>query len=104
VDHHYVQHLPELAAELVRLNVDVIFAPTSTMVEPARQATKTISIVFSKHADPIGSGQPLRRSSGAEFAITVFALRRRVTVRPLSRSLATNMADAIFLEWNSGRL
>ena len=51
-----VQQLPELAAELVRMNVDVIFAPTSTMVEPARQATKTIPIVFSNHADPIGSG------------------------------------------------
>src|SRR6516164_6417047 len=51
-----VQQLPELAAELVRMNVDVIFAPSSTMVEPARQATKTIPIVFSNHADPIGSG------------------------------------------------
>jgi ABC-type uncharacterized transport system substrate-binding protein len=51
-----VQQLPELAAELVRMKVDVIFAPSSTMVEPARQATKTIPIVFSNHADPIGTG------------------------------------------------
>src|SRR6478609_3095618 len=51
-----VQQLPELAAELVRMNVDVIFAPSSTMVEPARQATKTILIVFSNHADPVGIG------------------------------------------------
>jgi ABC-type uncharacterized transport system substrate-binding protein len=51
-----VQQLPELAAELVRMNVDVIFAPSSTMVEPARQATKTIPIVFATHADPIGTG------------------------------------------------
>src|SRR6201981_2890769 len=50
------QPLPELAAELVRMNVDVIFAPSSTMVEPARQATKTIPIVFANHADPIGTG------------------------------------------------
>jgi putative tryptophan/tyrosine transport system substrate-binding protein len=28
-----VEQLPELAAELVRMNVDVIFAPSSTMVE-----------------------------------------------------------------------
>jgi putative ABC transport system substrate-binding protein len=48
--------LPELAAELVRMNVDVIFAPSSTMVEPARQATQKIPIVFSNHADPIGTG------------------------------------------------
>src|SRR5215471_12383682 len=51
-----VQQLPELATELVRMNVDVIFAPSSTMVEPARQATKTIPIVFGNHADPIGTG------------------------------------------------
>jgi putative tryptophan/tyrosine transport system substrate-binding protein len=51
-----VEQLPELAAELVRMNVDIIFAPSSTMVEPARQATKTIPIVFANHADPIGSG------------------------------------------------
>jgi putative ABC transport system substrate-binding protein len=51
-----VEQLPGLAAELVRMNVDVIFAPSSTMVEPARQATKTIPIVFANHADPIGTG------------------------------------------------
>jgi hypothetical protein len=52
-----VSQLPALAAELVRMNVDVIFAPSSTMVEPASKATKTIPIVFSNHADPIGTGQ-----------------------------------------------
>jgi putative ABC transport system substrate-binding protein len=51
-----VDQLPGLAAELVRMKVDVIFAPSSTMVEPARQATKTIPIVFATHADPIGTG------------------------------------------------
>jgi ABC-type uncharacterized transport system substrate-binding protein len=51
-----VDQLPEHAAELVRMNVDVIFAPSSTMVEPARQATKTIPIVFATHADPVGIG------------------------------------------------
>jgi putative ABC transport system substrate-binding protein len=48
--------LPELAADLVRLNVDVIFANSSTEVEAARQATKTIPIVFATHADPVGLG------------------------------------------------
>ena len=51
-----VDQLPQLAAELVRMNVDVIFAGSSTLVEPARQATKTIPIVFSNHADPVGIG------------------------------------------------
>ena len=48
--------MPGLAAEFVRMNVDVIFASSSTLVEPARQATKTIPIVFASHADPVGVG------------------------------------------------
>jgi putative tryptophan/tyrosine transport system substrate-binding protein len=51
-----VAEMPDLAAEFVRTNVDVILAPASTQVEPARQATKTIPIVFAQHADPVGIG------------------------------------------------
>jgi putative tryptophan/tyrosine transport system substrate-binding protein len=51
-----VDQLPELAAELVRMNADVIFAMSSTEVEAARQVTNTIPIVFATHADPVGLG------------------------------------------------
>jgi putative tryptophan/tyrosine transport system substrate-binding protein len=51
-----VDQLPELAAELVRINVDVIFGQSSTMVGAALQSTKTIPIVFAVHADPVGIG------------------------------------------------
>jgi putative tryptophan/tyrosine transport system substrate-binding protein len=51
-----VGELPALAAELARLPVDVIFAPSSTFVEAARHATTTIPIVFAVHADPVGLG------------------------------------------------
>jgi hypothetical protein len=51
-----VEQLPEMAAELVRMKVDIIFASSSTYVEPARHATKTIPIVFAVHADPVGVG------------------------------------------------
>jgi len=50
------EQLPELAADLVRIKVDVIFAISSTMVEPAPKATSTIPIVFATHADPVGIG------------------------------------------------
>ena len=50
------ERLPEVTADLVRLNVDVIFATSSTEVEAARRATKTIPIVFATHADPVGVG------------------------------------------------
>jgi putative ABC transport system substrate-binding protein len=51
-----VNQLSELATQLVRMNVDVIFAYSSTEVEAARQATRTIPIVFAVHADPVGIG------------------------------------------------
>jgi putative ABC transport system substrate-binding protein len=50
------ERLAEAAADLVRLNVDVIFATSSTEVEAARRATKTIPIVFATHADPVSLG------------------------------------------------
>jgi putative ABC transport system substrate-binding protein len=50
------ERLPEVAADLVRLNVDVVFATSSTEVDAARRATKTIPIVFATHADPVGVG------------------------------------------------
>ncbi len=51
-----IEQLPVLATELVRMNVDVIFAPSSTEVEVARQVTNAIPIVFATHADPVGLG------------------------------------------------
>jgi ABC-type uncharacterized transport system substrate-binding protein len=51
-----VEQLPVLADDLVRMNVDIIFAPSSTEVEAARPSTKTIPIVFATHADPVGVG------------------------------------------------
>ena len=51
-----VEQLQEAAAELARMNVDVIVATGSTETERARQATNTIPIVFTTHADPVGLG------------------------------------------------
>jgi putative ABC transport system substrate-binding protein len=51
-----VDQLPALAAQLVRMKVDLIFAPVSTFVEPARRATTKIPILFASHADPVGLG------------------------------------------------
>jgi putative tryptophan/tyrosine transport system substrate-binding protein len=51
-----VEQLPALAADLTRMNVNLIIAPSSTFVEAARQATTSIPIVFAVHADPVGLG------------------------------------------------
>jgi putative ABC transport system substrate-binding protein len=51
-----VERLPDLAAELVALKVDVILAPASVHVLAAKQATRTIPIVFVNSGDPVASG------------------------------------------------
>jgi putative tryptophan/tyrosine transport system substrate-binding protein len=51
-----VERLPALAAELVALNVDVIVATGTPNTLAAKQATKTIPIVFTALADPVTSG------------------------------------------------
>jgi putative ABC transport system substrate-binding protein len=48
--------LPELAAELVRLKVDVIVAVGDGPIAAARQATSTIPIVMALSNDPVGLG------------------------------------------------
>src|SRR5713101_3044374 len=48
--------LPELAADLVRLKVDLIVTRGSTYVQGARTATSSIPIVFTMHANPVGAG------------------------------------------------
>ena len=48
--------LPGLAAELVRLKVDVIVTAATPPALAAKQATTTIPIVMASASDPVGSG------------------------------------------------
>ena len=48
--------LPELAALLVKQNVELIVAPSSPAVAALKRVTVTIPIVFATAADPVGSG------------------------------------------------
>jgi putative ABC transport system substrate-binding protein len=48
--------LPALAAELVKLNVDVIVTTGTPAVRAAQQATTAIPIVATSFVDPVGSG------------------------------------------------
>ena len=51
-----LDRLPALAAELVRLKVDVIVSGGSTATRPAKEATNTTPIVMAQDTDPVGSG------------------------------------------------
>ena len=50
------ERLPELAAELVRLKVDLIVASGGTTPLVAKKATTTIPIVMANAGDPVGEG------------------------------------------------
>jgi len=50
------ERLPELAADLVRLKVDLIVAPSTAPALAAKRATTTIPIVMANAGDPVGAG------------------------------------------------
>jgi putative ABC transport system substrate-binding protein len=50
------ERLASLAADLVRLRVDAIVAPTTPAALAAQKATKTIPVVMVTASDPVGSG------------------------------------------------
>ena len=50
------ERLPGLAADLVRLNVQVIVAASPAATKAAKQATSTIPIVFTVSGDPVADG------------------------------------------------
>ncbi len=96
-----VDQLPELAAELVRMNVDVIVAPSSTFVEAARRATTTIPIVFAVHGDPIGLGhvaslaRPSWNATGLSMLLTELATKELEMMKE-----AVPQARRIGILWN----
>ena len=51
-----MERLPDLAAELVRLRVDVIVSGSNPITAAAKRATTTIPIVMIGVLDPVGSG------------------------------------------------
>jgi putative ABC transport system substrate-binding protein len=70
-----MERLPELAAELVRLRVDVIVTGTNFHVSAVRGATTTIPIVMVFATDPVGSGfvASLARPGGNVTGVTADA-------------------------------
>jgi putative ABC transport system substrate-binding protein len=65
--------LPSVAAELVRLKVDVLVASGVPSVLPAKNATSTIPVVFIAAIDPVAAGvvASLSRPGGNVTGVTV---------------------------------
>jgi putative ABC transport system substrate-binding protein len=70
-----VDRFPEIAAELVRLNVDVIVTGSISGVRAAKKATATIPIVFALVGDAVDSGlvSSLARPGGNATGLTFLA-------------------------------
>ena len=104
--HGQGEALPALAAELVRLPVDLLVAGGTTASLAARDATQTIPIVFTGVADPVGLGlvASLARPGGnitgrstqnAELGPKRLELLREVAPRTVSRvGVVFNPMDA----------
>ncbi len=106
--------LAELAAELVRLNVDVIVTFQTPAALAAKRATTTIPIVMAGAADPVGTGlvASLARPGGnvtglssatAELAAKNLELIRQIAPSTRHVAVLVNAADTFaktFLEQN----
>jgi putative tryptophan/tyrosine transport system substrate-binding protein len=93
--------LPELVADLVRLKVDLILARSSIFVQPAKEATSSIPIVFAIHADPVGLGHvaSLARPGGNVTGLTI--LFPELSVKGLEMLIsAVPKAKRIAVLWN----
>jgi ABC-type uncharacterized transport system substrate-binding protein len=66
------ERLPDLAAELVHLKMDVIVAPSGPAIRAMKQATTTIPIVMANAGDPLGTGlvTSLARPGGTITGLT----------------------------------
>ena len=67
--------LPALAAELVRLKVDVIVTGAATSTRAAKEATATIPIVMAQDSDPVANGfvSSLARPGGNVTGLSTLA-------------------------------
>jgi putative ABC transport system substrate-binding protein len=98
-----LERLPELAAELVRLKVDVIVAGGGSLIaRAAKTATGTIPIVMTNVEDPVATGlvASLARPGGSVTGLT--ALVRDLSAKRLQllKEAVPNVSRVAVL-WNS---
>jgi ABC-type uncharacterized transport system substrate-binding protein len=79
---------PDLAAELVRLKVDVIVTAGALVTRAAKEATSTIPIVMGQDTDPIGNGfvASLARPGGNITGLATLAPEKWKTTRASERN------------------
>ena len=93
------EQLPALAAELVRLQVDVIVAAAPPAPEAAKRATSTIPIVMANHADPVASGlvASFAKPGGNVTGLSLQARELRVKQLQLLKEILPSLTRVAFL-------
>jgi putative tryptophan/tyrosine transport system substrate-binding protein len=97
------ERLPGLAADLVRLNVDVIVAGGTHAIRAAKHETRVIPIVMAVTADPVGSGfvASLSRPGGNITGLTSLSTDLSGKRLELLKEIVPRLARVTVL-WNSG--
>src|SRR5712691_9869284 len=100
-----LERLPALAAELVALKVDVIVAPNTPASLAAKQATRTLPIVFAFAADPVTSGlvTSLARPSGNVTGLSILGPELVGKCLELLKQAVPGVSRVAFL-WQPGAL
>src|SRR5262245_55711954 len=93
------ERLPDLAAELVQLKVDVIVASPTEAIRAAQGATRTIPIVMAFSGDPVGTGlvTGLARPGGNVTGLSAMAPELTSKRLELLRAIAPRLSRVLFL-------
>lgn len=97
--HGNLDRVPQLAAELVGLNVDVIVSLGAVGAQAARKASPTTPIVFVGAIDPIAVGfaATLERSGGSVTGITSFDPQQARKQFELLKQVVPNLSRVAIL-------
>jgi len=97
--------LPDLAAELVRLGVDLIVAVPAPAALAAKQATGTIPIVMISVTDPVGIGlvpslaRPVSNVTGGSFSVGIDIIGKQLQL--LKEAVPPTSSVAILVNPNN---
>ena len=94
-----LERVPEIATELVRLNVDVIVSLGAVGAEAAQKVSKTIPIVFVGAIEPVAAGfaATLERPGGNVTGITSFDPQQAAKQLQMLKQVIPNLERATFL-------
>ena len=107
------ERLPGLAAELIRLKVDLFVASATSAVRAAQQASRTIPVVMAFSADPVGEklvaslAKPAGNITGLSATVEEMAVKRLELLKVIvPHDLGYVEGNTIVIEqrWAEGKL